>query len=58
MNPRRSYTTKELAEKAKVTPAYIRQCLLDGTLRGYKRGRDWFIAVQDGDRWLKDRQTQ
>jgi len=55
MNPKRDYTTHELAAKAKVTASYIRQCLLDGTLRGYKRGRDWLIEAREAERWLKER---
>ena len=56
MNLRGSLTTTELANKAGVTPAYIRQCLLDGTLRGVKRGRDWFIKAREAERWLKERE--
>jgi len=56
MNLKRDYTTKELAEKAGVGSAYIRQLLIEGTLRGYKRGRDWLIEAREAERWLKERE--
>ena len=58
MNLKQSYTTRELAERAGVTPAYIRQLLIEGKLRGYKRGRDWFITTRQAERWLKERQVE
>jgi len=56
MNLKRDYTTKELAERAGVGAAYIRQELIAGKLRGVKRGRDWFITAREAERWLKERE--
>jgi len=53
----RDYTAKELAEKAGVTSARIRQLLLDGTLEGVKRGGAWFIPASVAQRWLDSRQN-
>jgi excisionase family DNA binding protein len=48
-------TTRDLAKRAKVTDGYIRQCLLDGSLRGEKLGGRWLIRRVDAERWLRDR---
>jgi excisionase family DNA binding protein len=51
-----TWTTKELAEFAGVSPRYIRQLLKDGVgLKGVKRGRDWFISDSEAKRWLEER---
>lgn len=52
------YTTVELAQTAGVTDAYIRYLLLRGKLTGEKRGRDWFIPVEEGRRWLASRRER
>jgi excisionase family DNA binding protein len=54
----RDWTTKELAGAAGVTQVYIRLLLKDGTLQGYKRGRDWFIEYEAGERWLEARRKK
>jgi excisionase family DNA binding protein len=54
---RREWTTKQLAEAAGVSTAYLRQLLLAGTLKGQKVGRDWLIFDRDAQRWLASRKT-
>jgi hypothetical protein len=52
-----NWTTRDLAMAAKVTPAYIRQLILAGKLRGaYKLGRDWLIPDTVARRWLESRE--
>ena len=53
--PRRDWRTVELAEVAKVSSAYLRRLLIDGKLKGEKRGRDWFIEDEDAREWLAAR---
>ena len=55
---KQDWTTKELAEAANLDPSTIRHLLLDGKLRGYKRGRDWFIPYQEGQDWLDSRRKK
>lgn len=48
---------KQLAERAGVSPQYIRQLCREGKLRASKPGgRDWVIGSDDAERWLKARQ--
>jgi len=52
------WTTSELAARADVSQAYIRQMLLSGRLRGAKRGRDWLIPDEEAQRWLANRKPR
>ena len=45
----------ELAERAKLTDARIRQLLIDGAIRGNKAGGTWTIPYFEGLRWLESR---
>ena len=57
---RRDYTTRELAEEADVTPARIRQLILekeDGPFPGaFRRDWQWFIPGDEAKAWLESRQ--
>lgn len=48
----------ELAEKAKVSDARIRQLLLDGRIEANKAGQVWTIPYLVGVRWLENRERQ
>ena len=51
-------TTKEVAERAKVTYGRICQLCQDGTLDAIKVGRDWLIDRQSALAWIySDRKT-
>ncbi len=51
------WTVKELAEKAGVSDARIRQLLIaDKELHGQKLGRDWVVSVKEAARWLVERE--
>ena len=52
---RRDWTAKELAAEAKVGASWIRQLLIAGDLRGYKRAGAWFIPDAEARRWLEAR---
>ena len=54
----RCYTTSELAALGNVDQSRIRQLLLDGTLEGEKRGRDWFVFVWSAQQWLEGRRDE
>jgi hypothetical protein len=54
-NTKREWTTKQLAEAARLTDAYIRQLLLADKLHGRKIGRDWVISNEEAVRFLEDR---
>ena len=50
------WTTSDLAEKASLDPARIRQLLIeDKELHGYKLGRDWVVPNYEAERWLETR---
>jgi excisionase family DNA binding protein len=49
------WTTKELAEAAKVSMRYVRQEIEAGRLKAEKIGRDWQIPADVGEEWLKER---
>lgn len=55
----RDYTTRELAKKAGVTPARIRQLVLakeDGPFPGaFRRDWPWFIPADEAEAWLEGR---
>jgi len=53
--PGQDWTTKQLAQTAGVSPAYLRQLLLAGTLKGRKIGRDWLIPDYEAQKWLNNR---
>ncbi len=55
---RQDWTTNELAEAAGVDTSYLRHMLLDGRLMGRKRGRDWLIPYEEGQRWLERRRNK
>ncbi len=47
------WTTEEVAEQAGVNPSRIRQLLIEGVLKGFKRGqRQWIIPHDEATRWL------
>jgi len=46
------YTTRELAEKAEVTQAYIRQLCIAGRIKAEKIGRDWIISAREALKFL------
>ena len=50
-----NWTTQELADFLGLDPSRIRQVLLDGSLRGEKRGRDWIIPDREARRWAAGR---
>lgn len=43
--------TAEVAESLGVTQARIRQLLLSGELQGRKLGRDWYVKVEEVERY-------
>jgi len=50
------WTTNDLAEKANLNSARIRQLLIeDKELHGYKLGRDWVVPNHEAERWLETR---
>jgi len=52
-------TTKEAAEVAGVTDAYIRQLLIeDKKLHGEKFGKVWVISRAELERWLASRKRE
>ena len=53
---RRDWTVRELAEAAKLNPSRLRQLLIAGSLRGYKRTGAWFIPDAEARRWLASRE--
>lgn len=53
--PKREWTTTELAERAGVSQAYVRQLILAGEIRARKVGRDWIISNTEAQRWLENR---
>jgi hypothetical protein len=46
----------ELAERAEVSGARVRQLLLNQVIRGDKAGQVWTIPYHEGERWLADRE--
>lgn len=52
------WTTSELAAEAGVDQSRIRQLLLSGGLRGYKRAKTWFIPDEEALRYLRDRRDK
>jgi len=56
MDKRLDWTTKELAELTKLDQSTFRHLLLNGKLKGYKRGQMWFIPDEEVQRWLKTRE--
>jgi excisionase family DNA binding protein len=55
-NPGRTdWTVKELAERAGLNPSRIRQLLLAGEIKGYKRGPSWLVLNAEAQRWLENR---
>lgn len=53
---RMDYTTKEAAELAGVSSAYIRRLLIDRKIKGRNvGGRLWLIDGRDLARWLDER---
>jgi len=49
------YTSKQAAEKAGLKDtSTIRYAILRGKLSAIKTGRDWLIAVNELDRWIKE----
>ena len=46
-------TTRELAEKAGVSQAYIRRLCVEGVLEATRPGRDWLIPEEEAERWLR-----
>ena len=58
----RDYTTGELAERAGVTSARIRQLILekeDGPFPGaFRRDWQWFIPGDEADAWLEMRRQE
>lgn len=52
------WTARELAEKAGVSAARIRQLLIEGQeLRGRKVGYMWIVPDSEARRWLAERET-
>jgi excisionase family DNA binding protein len=56
--PGRDWTTKQLAEAANTSTAYLRQLLIAGELKGRKIGRDWLISDYEAQKWLSSRQAK
>jgi plasmid maintenance system antidote protein VapI len=56
--PTKDYVTvQELAERAGLTTARIRQLLAEGReLQGEKLFRVWVIRKAEAERWLRDRE--
>lgn len=56
---RADYTTAELAAKAGVSTARIRQLAISGAFpNARKRASAWFIPAEEADAWLKERQGE
>jgi excisionase family DNA binding protein len=51
-------TTRELADRAGVTPARVRQLILAGEIEAEKHGRDWLITEEEAGRWLREREIR
>jgi hypothetical protein len=49
------WTVKELAGRAGLNPSRIRQLLLTGEIKGFKRGPIWLIPNAEAERWLENR---
>ena len=49
-------TTRQLAERAGVTQAYIRQLCIRGVIKAEKPGRDWLIPDEEAEHWLSRRE--
>ncbi len=56
--PNKPWSTKQLAEAAGVTDAYIRRLLIDGRLDGYKLGREWLIPEEEAQRFIAERKAR
>ena len=52
------WTTNDLAKKAGVDPATLRQYLIEGRIQGVKHGRDWAISDEEAQRYLKKREKR
>ncbi len=51
----RLWTTKELANTAELTQAYLRYLITTGSIKGFKVNRDWVVEDQEARRWLQSR---
>lgn len=51
----RDWTAAELAAKAGVSDARIRQLLTSGIIQGYKRTNAWFIPDEEAQKFLAKR---
>ncbi len=49
-----AWTTKQLAEAARVTSIYVRQEIRAGNIKCEKIGRDWLIDDEEAQRWLSE----
>ena len=50
--PRRDWTTAELAKAGHVDPSRLRHMILSGDLVAVKRGHTWLIADAHAQAWL------
>jgi len=56
MDKKHDWSTRALADKARVHISYIRKLINMGKLKGaYKLGRVWAIPYQVGRTWLEER---
>ena len=52
------YTASTLAQAAGVAPTYVARLCRQGRIAAVKVGRDWWIAREVGDAWLKKREAK
>lgn len=50
------YTTRQLAAKAGVSMAWIRQLCTEGVLPSQKFGHVWLISEEAAEQWLRARE--
>jgi len=48
------WTTSEMAKETGFNPSYFRRQLLEGKLKGVKRGHIWLVPDREFQQWLTD----
>ena len=55
---KRDWTTTEMAAHTGFNQSYFRRQILEGKLKGTKRGSIWFVANEDFQAWLAEREKR
>jgi len=58
LKEKKFYTVSEVADLLRLNHNTAWRWLNEGTLRGYKSGRQWRIAEDDFEQWLEQRANQ